>query len=356
MSSGNRNCLGNGENTSLQLWSKGGKQYLGEIPYDVDSGGFNRVLDQTSVLNFSSTIGGLGSIQCCDVFEDMYQWATEVHVIRDGYTAWIGPIIELRFAYGRVDVAAADLSAWWDRRILPDSKHTDTDLADVFVAYHNMAFADDDSPCVGINARQTGIRGDREIIGDECRIVADEMSELARTAVDWMAYGRNIEVGGRDLGSDRKQIVLSENDFETPPTIFARGNDQATMVIVKGADGITAKKFDQEYIDYYGLLVRVFDESEHILDQDSANDAAQTRLDLLKDPVFLDAGGFSSLKSTAPVCSWEILPGTEVLLEESSVCRKFNTSFRIVESSFGLDGNVSMVLENRGTFNAGIEL
>lgn len=346
-------CLGTGENTQILLFEKGGKKFLGELQFDYNSGGFTRGLDSTSTFNFSATLGGVGREICCDIYENLYQWGTEVHVIRDGYTAWIGPVIEVLFSYGRVDVTAADLSAWWDRRVLPDLNFQDLDLADIFVAMHEAAMEPDLTPCVEISARQSGIRGDREVLGGDCRLASDELAELARTGVDWTAYGRTIEVGGRDLGEDRRQIVLAEDDFANPPAIRARGNDQATKVIVKGAEGIIAMAQDDDYIDYYGLLVRVFDESQFILDQDSANEAANTRLDLLKDPVFLE-GNFSALKPSAQVCSWELLPGTEVLLQDSSLCRPFSTSFRLSGAQFNLSGEVSISLENAGTYGSEI--
>jgi len=340
--------LGAGDDLRVLLQTRGGQFVLSELNPE-ESGGFERRLDKTSGLKMSATISGnLGDL-CCEDFDQTRQWAVEARVMRDGRDAWVGPVTDIDYSYGKIEFLAADLTAWWDRRVLPTSRFTQVDLANIFKAYHDQALATDPSPNFIVDPTLIGILGDREISGGDYVYASDALSELSRTGIDWTAYGRRILVGGEEIPVD-PQVVLSDEHFTEPPIVKARGSEQANVVIVKGK-GVTGIARNQEHIDYYGELVRVFTEAE-IEDQLSVNQSAQTRLDLLKDGLYVETGRASVLRTTAPVTLPELIPGIVVRVRAEGTCRKVTQDFRLESVDVGFGGQVSIKFQPIGTVDS----
>jgi hypothetical protein len=336
--------LGAGEDLRVVLMTRGGGQIVSEL--NPDNGSFTRKLDETSTLTLAGTVTGKLDTLCCDEYTDAHQWALEVAVFRDGRDAWVGPVTEIDFMYGRVELNASDLSAWWDRRVLPDMNLVSMDLADIFQAIHDAAMASDPSPNFTIQTSPTGIFGDRRVIGSDFDYAVDHLSELAKTGVDWTAYGRNVMVGGQEVPAFPYVTLLDEHWTE-PPTVEARGNDQATRVIVKGT-GVSADVTDAAYRNFYGELVRVFKE-EDIIDVESAQQAAQSRLDLLKNPLFIVTPENQSLKTTAPITLPELIPGMRIRVDAQATCRPIVQDFRLQSVEVNFDGKVAITLQPLGT-------
>lgn len=339
--------LGAGEDLQVILMVRGGISIIGDLTNFIDTGSFTRTLDKTSILNLTATVGGKLGEACCDVFEDAYQWAAEIAVFRDGRDAWVGPVTELNFAYGQVRLSAADLTSWWERRVLPDLNFVGTDLADIFLAYHEAALAPDPSPNFTVNPTPTGIYDDRQVFGAEFDYAMDHMSELARGGVDYTAYGRTVLAGGQEVPA-QPYVTLLDEHWDTPPDVNAKGNQQATEVIVKGK-GVSASARDQEYIDFYGLLTRVFIE-EDIETVEACQAAADSRLDFLKDPIFIEpSSGAASLRTTAPITLPELIPGMRIRVDSQATCRKLVRDFRLQEVGVNFNGAVTLIMQPLGT-------
>jgi len=341
--------LGTGEDLQVVLLTRGGGSIIADLTNFVDSGSFTRTLDKTSQLTLQATVGGLLGQACCDAIGDAYQWATEIAVFRDGRDAWVGPITDLEFAYGTVRIDANDLSAWWERRVLPDLNFINADMADIFVAMHDAAMAQDPSPNFLISATPTGILDDEQVNGSQYEYASDRLVELSRTGVDWTAYGRTIIVGGQEVPA-APYVTLLDDNWDVPPSVLQKGNEQATEVIVKGK-GVTGIARDDQYVDFYGLLQRVFTE-EDIETQEAADNAAQTRLDFLKDPLYVEPGtGGATLRTTAPITLPELIPGMRIRVDSRATCRQLVRDFRLQEVSVTFDGRVAIRLQPLGTID-----
>ena len=336
--------LGDGSDLRVLLMTRGGGSVIAEL--NPVSGSFDRQIDATSSLTLDATINGKLDISCCDDYEEMYQWATEIAVFRDGRDAWAGPVTDIIFTYGGVKVQASDLSAWWDRRVLPASFYSNLDLSTIFQNYHDQAMEQDSSPNFTVSAEPSGIIGSRTVNDSDAAYARDKLEELATTGVDWTAYGRTIIVSGQEIPV-APYVTLLDEHFDNPPSVHARGDDQANDIIIKGA-GVTARATDSDYVAFYGLLTRRFNEPS-IRDQESADTAARTRLEFLKDPVYIETPAASSLKTTAPITLPELIPGIRVRVDSNSTCRQVARDFRLESVKVDFSGKVSITLQPLGS-------
>ena len=338
--------LGVGDDLQVLLMTRGGGSVIAEL--NPVSGSFTRDVDATSTLEMTGVTSGLLGESCCDNWDEVYPWNTEIIVYRDGRDAWCGPVTGVEFGYGTVKVTAADLTAWWDRRVLPTNLNfVNVDLATIFESVVTSAMSTDPVANFSITTTPTGILGSRTYLQTDYKYASDLLSELAKTGIDYSAYGRAILCGGEQVPAD-PYVVLTDEFWVQPPTISARGNDQATQVIVlgKGVTGIATAT--TAYTDFYGLLVRTFSETE-IEDVASAQAAANTRLALLQDQLYIEAGTGGGLKPTAPITLPELIPGIRVRVDSAASCRKVVADFRLKSVKVGFDGSVSIDLQPLGT-------
>ena len=338
--------LGLGTDLKVLLVSRGATREIAEL--NPVSGYFTRDLDATSNLELNGVTTGLLGESCCDGWEDVYPWNTEIIVYRDGRDAWSGPVTGVDFGYGTVKVTASDLTAWWDRRILlTDLTYTTTDLADIFVELHDQAMASDPVDNFNVSPTATGVIGDPSYKLTDYKYVGDLIGELSKTGLDWTAFGRTILVGGEEVPAN-PYVTITDDFWTEPPMIVARGNDQATEVIVKGK-GVTGTAISSpEYLNFYGRLTRVFDESQ-IVDQDSAMRAASTRLALLEDQLYIETPQSAALKPTAPITVAELIPGMRIRVDTKASCRRVVTDFRLKSVRVEFTGQVSIGLQPLGT-------
>jgi hypothetical protein len=337
--------LGCGDDLRVLLVSKGAQVVIAEL--FPTSGEFTRVLDETSTLSMQAVVGGRLEESCCDGWEDVRTWATEIMVYRDGRDVWAGPVTEAAFGYGTVSVEADDLTAWWDRRTVPTLNFVNTDLTQIFLAIHEAAIQPDDAMNMNVVTSPSGVTGDRSYNVNNYQYSSDAIDELAKTGLDYTAYSRTILVSGEQVDVNPFVTLLDEHWTE-PPRVRDRGNEQATVVVVKGqgVQGIAVAA--DEYLNYYGYLVRVFDEPD-IKDTASAELAAKTRLDLLKDPTFIETPVGAALKTTAPITLEQLIPGMRIRVDTQSTCRKIVGDFRLQRVTVNFDGNVAIDLQPLGS-------
>lgn len=338
--------LGVGSDLRVLLLARGGTTVLAEL--NPVSGNFTRDLDATSNLELTGVTTGVLGESCCEGWDQIYPWATEIIVYRDGRDAWCGPVTGVEFGYGMVKVTASDLTAWWDRRVLEtDLTFTDQDLSDILVTLHNAAMASDPVDNFTLDASPSNVIGTRSYLANDYQYVSDLIDELSKTGVDWSAYGRHIFVGGEEVPSS-PYVTLTDDFWTVPPTLAHRGNEQATKVVVKGKGVTGLASASPEYLAYYGELVRVFDEST-IEDEPSATAAARTRVDILKDQIYIETPSGAGLKPTAPITLPELVPGIRVRVATSASCRQLTEDFRLKSVKVDFNGQVSISLQPIGT-------
>ena len=338
--------LGSGSDLRVLLLTRGGQSIIAEI--NPDSGSFDRRLDDTSELTLTATVGGGLDASCCEALEEAYTWATEILVYRDGRDAWVGPVTNILFEHGKVTINAADLSSWWDRRVLGTLNFVREDLTDIFVAMSNNAMDSDPSPNLILSPTLSGLYGDRNVDGSQYDYARDHLQELGNTGVDWTAYSRTILIGPQEIPVSPYVTFLDEH-FTVPPIIEERGNDKATVVVVKGS-GVTGIARDEDFVQFYGEVVRVFEEP-NIEDQPTVDDAAQSRLEYLRDPTFVTTSQAGTLKATAPITVPELIPGIRVRLDSQATCRKIVRDFRLDKVNVGFNGDVTISLQPLGTID-----
>jgi hypothetical protein len=339
--------LGNGEDLRVYLVNRGAETVIAELT--PTSGYFTRALDKTSELQCEGIVTGISGDLCCDDWAEVYPWVTEIYVWRDGRDAWSGPVTEVEFSYGKVSIRASDLTAWWDRRTVPDLNFTGQDIADIFAAVHDAAMAPDPVPNFTVVPTATDIFADRNYQNANYEYASDVLDELSKTGIDWTCYGRTVLVGGEEVPAS-PYFVMLDDFWSEPPSVVARGNDQATKVIVKGEGVVGVAAAPAAYQTAYGLLVRVFEQNK-IKDPASASAAARTRLDLLKDPYYLETPSGARLTPGAPVTLPELIPGIRVRVVTTSTCRSLSSDFRLTGVKVDFEGGVSIDLQPLGTYD-----
>jgi len=341
--------LGTGSDLRVLLVNKGATGVIAEL--QPASGQFSRILDGTSELTMEGVVGGrLGEI-CCEGWEEIRTWATEIVIYRGGRDAWAGPVTDVSFDYGRVRITAADTTAWWDRRTVPDLSFSNTDLTDIALAIHEAAMKPDPSPNLRVVTTPSGVVGARTYNGQNYQYASDAIAELAATGLDFTAYGRTIIMGGE--ADDLAPIAtLIDDHWVAPPTVRQRGNDQATVVVVKGQGVQAVALAPPEYLDYYGYLVRVFDE-QNITDAATARTAAESRVALLKDPFFIESPAGAGLRPTAPVTLEQLIPGAVLRVDAKASCRQVVADFRLERVAVDFSGSVALDLQPLGLVGEG---
>ena len=337
--------LGFGEDLRVFLVTRGATDTIAEL--SPDSGYFTRELDSTSDCEIVGTVTGISGELCCDDYREVYPWITEVYIWRDGRDAWSGPVTEVEFDYGKVTIRASDLTAWWDRRTLPDMTFVGQDLATIFDAVANAAMAPAPVANFTVSATPVDIFGDRSYQNAEYEYASDALDELSKTGIDWTCYGRTVLAGGTEVPAD-PYFVLLDDHWTQPPTVRARGNDQATRVVVRGEGVAGVATASADYLNAYGLLVRVFDEKS-IKDLSSAQAAAQTRLELLRDQNYIETPSGATLTPYAPITLPELIPGIRVRVSTQATCRPLTADFRLKSVKVDFQGGVSVDLEPLGT-------
>ena len=337
--------LGDGSDLRVLLMSRGAGAVVAELlPI---SGSFTRELDATSSLSMKGVVGGRLAEVCCDGWQDIRPWATEILVFRDGRDVWAGPVTDVVFNYGGVSIEADDLTAWWDRRVLPDLSYSGVDMGVIFQGIHTAAMAPDPSPNIILSVENTGIIGTRSVRANTYTYASDVLHELAKTDLDFTAYGRTVLVRGAELDA-APFLTFFDEHWTEPPSVHQRGNEQATVVVVRGTGVQSVAVAPANYLDYYGYLVRTFDEST-IQDQGTCDRAAASRLDLLKDPLYIDTPSGAHLKTSAPITLPQLIPGMRIRVDTQSTCFKVVADFRLKKVSVDFNGNVSIDLQPIGT-------
>lgn len=347
--------LGCGEYT-VYLQERGGRR-LAQLPWErID---FGRRLDEVSDASVDIPVEGIADDdECCFWLSQVNPWEHEVSIYRDGAEEWVGPVIEPVFSRDTVTLAARDLFVWFEKRLLPLGRQfVAVDIGEIFQQYVEDVLALDD-PGITVNAQRVGIVGDRTNDPTEFRRAADELRELARSGIDWTMVRRTMEVGGEEVPTESVADLI--DDAFNALELRIGGGETATEVVVVGGqdpDFETTVFGRVGGIDpLLGLLQAAVNESS-ILDQHSAEAAAQTRLDLRESPPFFIDGELSQL---AGVQFPDLVPGAAVDVDMDIGCRAVLGTLRLravnvtVEASEeGCQESVNVELMSQGTIDLG---
>lgn len=347
--------LGCGEYT-VYLQERGGDR-LAQFPWETID--FGRRLDEISDATVEVPVEGIAEDDdCCYWLSLINPWEHEIAIYRDGAEEWVGVVEEPTFTRDVVRLSCRDLFIWFENRLLPLGRQfVSTDLGTIFQQYVDDALSQD-NPGITVDANEVGIVGDRTNDPTDFRRAADELRELARSGIDWTMIRRTMRVGGEEVPVDAIAILLDDafNDLE----LRIGGRETATEVVVVGGqdpDFETTVFARVGGVDpVLGLLQLAANESS-ILDENSAEAAAQTRLDLRQEPPFFINGELSQL---AGVEFSDLVPGAAVDVDLDIGCRAVLGTLRlrtvdvtVAATDQGVEESVEVELMSLGTIDLG---
>lgn len=283
---------------------------------------WDRVLDDISTAKITVQPDG----DCCGQLAQVRSWRHKLAIYRDGYPCWEGPILTPEWnADGTVEIQAADILAWLDRRVPHQSiRFTGRELTTIGQWLIEDGFRPDDPGHTVEVIGPTRIRGDREYTKDVGQ-TGDHLRDLAETGLDFTAVGSRIlllpEQHCARIGS------LTDADFPDGLVIVEDGLALSTRWVVEGAEGILGEAGGVD--PYYGLLERYVEETS-ILDTPSALMAARSKLRASSPaPVFIDSQE-TTLSPDAAVDVPTLVPGWCLDVTTTATCRKISQSLKII--------------------------
>lgn len=285
---------------------------------------WSRVLDDTSAARIVVRPDG----DCCQAMGRVRSWRHRLDLYREGIPVWSGPIITITWSAEEVQVVAADITAWLDRRVPHrDMRFVATDLSVVAERLISDGFAPDDPGHEVQIVGPSHVRGDREYEEDVGQ-TGDHLRDLLNTGIDMTTVGSRILI----LPEDHCDRVgsLGDDDFPEGLTVVEDGAALATRWVIHGNtnEDEAVKGVAGGTDGYYRLLERV-DEETSILDSGSAAAAARSRLRASQPaPVFIDSQT-ATLSPDAPVEVASLVPGWCLDITSTATCRTIQQTMKL---------------------------
>ncbi|MFF3654853.1 hypothetical protein [Streptomyces olivochromogenes] len=283
---------------------------------------WSRVLDGTSSARVLIQPDG----DCCNRLGRIGSWRNRLVIFRDGQYVWDGPVTDVTWRLGEVEVAAEDLSVWLDDRVPHEDKtFTNVDLSEIAQWLIEDGFAPDDPGHTVEVIRQAGISGSRSYsagIGQ----TGDHLRQLAEAGIDYTVIGSKI------LLLPETHLVsvgrLSDADMPEGLEVSEDGKSLVTRWIVAGSEESGVVGTDGGTDLYYGLHERYIEMTE-IADVSSATQAAQARRRVSSQvPVFIDTQQVT-ISPLAAIDVPSLVPGWALDVTSASTCRQVSQRLKI---------------------------
>ena len=293
---------------------------------------WTRLLDDTS----KAEVTVIPDADCCAALGDVRSWRHKLVISRLGEVVWEGPVIQVEWRQGQVDIFALDMSAWLARRVPHDSITFDNeDLAQIAAYLIEDGFAPDDPGHVTTTMAPAGVSGGREYIQNIGQ-TWDHIQDLADTGLDITVIGNQFilmpETWDATVGS------LTDSDLPSGMVVAEDGSQLATRVIVYGDDDGTIQGESGGTDAYYGLLERSIEETS-VKTSLSAQEAARSRRAATYPvPVFLDSETVT-LSPEANVSVPHLVPGWCLNISSLSTCRPLTQILKISGVKVSDNGN-----------------
>lgn len=263
---------------------------------------------------------------CCARLGRLSTWRHRLVIFRDQQYVWDGPITNIDWSEGQVELTAADVLIWLDNRVPhQDLTFAGEDLMTIAQALIQDGFAPDDPGHTLELVGTAGIIGSRSYLRDIGQ-TGDHLRQLADAGVDFTALGTKIlllpEPHAVSVGR------LSDADLPSGLVVSEDGTALTTRWVVAGSDdsGVLGESGGVE--PYYGLLERYVEQTE-ITDQASADEAAFARLRAsLPVPVVVDTQQVT-ISPEAAVDVASLVPGWCLDITSTSTCRPVSQRLKI---------------------------
>ncbi|MDI9829679.1 hypothetical protein [Streptomyces sp. KAU_LT] len=263
---------------------------------------------------------------CCGRLSRLSTWRTRLVLFRDGKYCWDGPITNITWSLGQVELAAQDVLAWLGHRVPHEDKtFTNVDLSEVAQWLIADGFQPDDPGHSVQVVGRAGVSGSRSYSAGVGQTL-DHLGQLAEAGIDFTAIGSKILL----LPEDHLVSVgrLSDTDMPEGLEVSEDGAGLVTRWVVAGSEdsGVigTAGGVDS----YYGLHERYVEQSE-IADQESADEAARARQRASGTvPVVIDTQQVT-ISPLAAVDVPSLVPGWCLDITSASTCRPVSQRLKI---------------------------
>lgn len=346
-----KNTLTNGHDVKVRITTPGGGTTIATPK--VQSGSFNRIIDETSTARIQFIVpGNLSSDQnrdeCCQGLEHLNIASQELEISVDGVVAWAGPIQYIAWENSIVTVEAADNTAWWASRVLPSISFLDPkELTEIVRDYHEVAMAINPIPGFNLITCPSEEYADTLISVDDKRTALDAIDELAEFSIDYVALGRSVYVGSPQCFSTL-QYELTDNDFKAGLKVEQLGPAQgfATRIIAFGESGnpITVQA-DTATIASYGVIERVV-EFVQLTSRVDLTKAASAYLETFSSPFYISSQSGAALRPGVQLSFEELIPGSLINVAITSTCRPVRQQLRLREVAFDITtGETKISLE-----------
>lgn len=264
---------------------------------------------------------------CCERLADVRAWRHELHVFRDGAPVWQGPIIQPEWRNGQVELVAADVLAWLDRRV-PHRSITfgDSDLTEIAAWLIRDGLAPDDPGHEVHIVGPSGVRGGRAYTRNIGQ-TGDHLRDLAETGLDYTAVGSTIillpETHAASVGQ------LSDADLPEGMVVAEDGSNLATRWIVAGDEDGDVMGEAGGVDPYYGLLERYVEQTSITTDASAASAARSKLRSSLPVPVFIDTQEVT-ISPDAAISVPHLVPGWCLDVISTATCRTVGQRLKIV--------------------------
>ncbi|MET9462950.1 hypothetical protein ABZY05_49685 [Streptomyces canus] len=318
---------GCGSHTATILDRNGATVTTAEVLTEVE---WSRVLDGTSSARALIQPDG----DCCNRLGQIGSWRSRLVIFRDGKYVWDGPVTDVTWRLGEVEVLAEDISVWLDDRVPHESRsHTNVDLSEIAQWLIEDGFAPDDPGHVVEIVGRAGVSGSRSYTAGVGQ-TGDHLRQLAEAGIDYTVIGNKI------LLLPETHLVsvgrLSDADLPEGLEVGEDGKALVTRWVVAGSEESGVIGSDGDTDPYYGLHERYIEMSE-ITDVASATQAAQARRRTSAQvPVFIDTQQVT-ISPLAAVDVPSLVPGWALDVTSASTCRQITqrlkiTGLRVTES------------------------
>jgi hypothetical protein len=293
---------------------------------------WGRILDDVSEAEVTISLAGSLDATCCDCLGDIEPWCHELHITRDGETVWLGPVVEVIYAFESVTIRAQDLLGWTKVRVAENDIDMTADITTIAQAVLAEAFNEDD-PCTHISATPAG--GDTTSYFSEAfsATAFEQLEQLSNIKLNYTAIGRTIILGPEDLplvpiATLTDDMILSEVTLTKSGLL--QGN--RWWVRYEGDGGVPGVgQVDQQC---YGLIERLRPNDDGIQDATTANEVAQAYANAAGTaPRLLELEAGARLSPETPWDIQDMVPGTKVNVSLARLCVDTAQRFRLTGMS-----------------------
>lgn len=310
---------GCGTHSAVVLDRSGAVVTTAEVLTEIEWG---RALDATSTARALIQPDG----DCCNRLGRVGSWRNRLVIYRDGKYVWDGPIVDVTWSLGQVEILAEDVSTWLDNRVPHETRSfTNVDLMEIGQWLIADGFAPDDPGHTVQVVGPAGVTGSRSYsagIGQ----TGDHLRQLAEAGLDYTVIGSRIlllpETHMASVGR------LSDVDLPDGLQVAEDGKSIVTRWVVAGSEesGVIGSAGGVD--PHYGLHERYVEMSE-ITDQQSADQAAAARERTTSAvPVFIDTQQVT-ISPLAAVDVPRLVPGWCLDVTSASTCRTVSQRLKI---------------------------